>query len=157
MAITLSGRLNNLFSTRLDGVARAFGRFHQRRHAAGKGKLFDRVFPAPVFSLTVRGRRSGEPRSVMLILVRRGDDVVVAGSNGGNPKPPSWYLNLRDAGEAEVDVRGERWRVTARQAEGEEREELWRLLCATYRDFETYQALTERRIPVVVLERAATT
>ena len=156
MAITLSGRLNHFFSNRLDGVARAFGRFHQHRHAAGKGKLFDRVFPAPVFALTVRGRRSGEPRTVMLICTRRGDDVVVAGSNGGNAKAPSCYLNLRDAGEAEVDIGGERWPVTARHVEGEEREECWKLLCATYRDFESYQALTERMIPVVVLERLGT-
>ena len=152
---TLSGRLSNFGSTRLDPVARALGRFHQRRHAKGKGKLLDKLFRAPVFALTVRGRKSGEPRTVMLICTRRGDDIVVIGSNGGNPKPPSWYLNLRDAGEAEVEVDGDRWAVTPRHAEGEEREELWKLACATYPDFASYQELSPRQLPVVVLERRA--
>lgn len=151
--MSLLGRLNHLASTRLDPVARAAARFHARRHAAGKGRLLGRYFGAPVFSLTVAGRRSGEPRTVMLILTRRGDDIVVGGSNGGNPKPPNWYLNLCAAGRAEVQVGKERWEVTARHAEGAEREECWHLLVRTYPDFATYQALTDRRIPVVVLER----
>lgn len=147
------GRLNHIASTRLDPLARAWARFHARRHAKGKGRLLDRYFGAPVFALTVRGRRSGEPRTVMLILSRRGDDVIVGGSNGGNPKAPAWYLNLRDAGEAVVEVGGEQWPVTARHAEGAEREECWGRLVATYPDFDTYQRLTDRSIPVVVLER----
>jgi deazaflavin-dependent oxidoreductase (nitroreductase family) len=90
----------------------------------------------------------------MLILTRRGDDIVVGGSNGGNATPPNWYRNLCAAGRAEVQVGSERWDVTARHAEGAERDECWDLLVATYPDFATYQALTDRRIPVVVLERA---
>jgi deazaflavin-dependent oxidoreductase (nitroreductase family) len=148
------GRVNNFSSNHLDPFARAFSRFHARRHAAGKGRLFDRYFSAPVFALTVRGRRSGEPRTVMLILTRRGDDLIVGASNGGNHKPPAWYLNLRDAGEAEVEVDDERWRVAPRPTEGAERDECWQLLVATYPDFATYQRLTERQIPVIVLERA---
>lgn len=151
--MTLLGRLNHRASTRLDPVARAAARFHARRHAAGKGQLLSRYFGAPVFALTVVGRRTGEPRTVMLICTRRGDDVVVGGSNGGNPQPPNWYLNLCAAGTAEVQVGRERWPVSARHVEGAEREECWALLVDTYPDFETYQSLTERRIPVMVLER----
>ncbi|MGH9135631.1 MAG: nitroreductase/quinone reductase family protein [Acidimicrobiales bacterium] len=153
--MSVLGHLNHLASTRLDRISRAAARFHARRHAQGKGKLLDRFIGAPVFSLTVAGRKSGQPRTVMLILTRRGDDIIVAGSNGGNPDPPAWYLNLRDAGEATVEVGGERWAVTARHAEGAERDECWQLLVATYPDFETYQRLTDRQIPVVVLERAS--
>jgi deazaflavin-dependent oxidoreductase (nitroreductase family) len=152
--MSLLGRLNHVASTRLDPVARAAARFHARRHAAGKGRLLDRYFGAPVFALTVVGRRSGEPRTVMLILTRRGDDIVVGGSNGGNATPPNWYRNLCEAGRAEVQVGSERWAVAARHAEGAERDECWDLLVRTYPDFATYQALTDRRIPVVVLERA---
>lgn len=152
--MTLLGRMNHLASTRLDPVARAAARFHARRHAAGKGRWLSRYFGAPVFALTVRGRRSGQPRTVMLICTRRGDDIIVGGSNGGNPEPPNWYLNLAAAGEAEVQVGDDRWSVTARRVEGAERAECWERLVATYGDFATYQSLTEREIPVMVLERS---
>ena len=152
--MTLVGRMNHLASNRLDPVARAAARFHARRFAAGKGRWLDRYFGAPVFSLEVVGRRSGEPRTVMLICTRRGDDIIVGGSNGGNHRPPNWYLNLCAAGEAVVQVGSDRWSVTARHAEGDERADCWARLVATYPDFATYQSLTEREIPVVVLERS---
>jgi F420H(2)-dependent quinone reductase len=151
--MSIIGRFNHLASTRLDPVARAFARFHQHRNAQGKGKLIDRYFGAPTFSLTVRGRKSGELRSVALMLTRRGDDLIVCGSNAGNAKPPAWYLNLRDAGTATVAVDGKKWDVTARHAEGAEREECWKLLVAGYSHFVTYQKLADRLLPVVVLER----
>lgn len=148
------GRVNNFASTRMDPVARAAARLHAKAHARGRGRWLERYFGAPLFALTVTGRKSGEPRTVMLIQTRRGDDIVVGGSNGGNHQTPAWYLNLRAAGRAEVLVGGERWPVTFREVEGAERDECWALLAATYPDFDTYQRLTERRIPVAVLERA---
>jgi deazaflavin-dependent oxidoreductase (nitroreductase family) len=90
----------------------------------------------------------------MLMLVRRGDDLLVVGSNGGNPDSPNWFKNLAAAGEAHVEVGAERWAVRVRELEeGSEREECWELVVAGYPDFATYQELTDRRIPVAVLER----
>jgi deazaflavin-dependent oxidoreductase (nitroreductase family) len=90
----------------------------------------------------------------MLILTRSGDDLVVCASNGGSPKPPSWFLNLRDAGRARVEVDSEVWDVTAREVGGSERDECWRNLCDVYPDFATYQARTRRRLPVMLLKRS---
>ncbi len=147
------GRMNHVASNRLDPVARAASRLHAKAHAKGRGRWLERYFGAPLFALTVTGRTSGEPRTVMLIQTRRGDDIVVGGSNGGNHTTPNWYLNLRAAGRAEVQVGDDRWPVTFREVEGAERDACWDLLVGTYPDFETYQRLTERRIPVAVLER----
>jgi deazaflavin-dependent oxidoreductase (nitroreductase family) len=89
------------------------------------------------------------------MLVRRGDDVIVVGSNGGNPQTPNWYRNLLAAGGGKVQVGADAWEVTARELpEGDERAECWHLANAAYPDFGTYQELTDRRIPVAVLERA---
>jgi hypothetical protein len=44
--------------------------------------------------------------------------------------------------------------VRAREAQGEERERLWKHVVATAPDYATYQQRTSRRIPVVVLEPA---
>jgi deazaflavin-dependent oxidoreductase (nitroreductase family) len=52
-----------------------------------------------------------------------------------------------------VQVRGERFDVRARTAEGAEREELWRLMNRSWPNYDTYATRTDREIPVVVLER----
>lgn len=150
---SISGRVANLVSRRLPAVGQWTTRrqVEQFRSSGGtKGATFR---GKPVFLLDVVGRSSGEPRPVMLMLVRRGDDLVVVGSNGGNPATPNWYRNLLAAERTEVQVGGERWWTAAREVEGAERDECWALANAAYPDFGSYQELTERRIPVAVLER----
>jgi deazaflavin-dependent oxidoreductase (nitroreductase family) len=89
----------------------------------------------------------------MLMLIRRGDDLLVCGSNGGNHATPNWYGNLMAARSATATVGPDTWTVRARQLDGRDREECWALLCDAYPDFATYQALTERQLPIAVLER----
>ena len=151
---TISGRIVNFTSRRLPGLVRFGTRQHVKQYRASEGTKRAEFRGKPVFLLDVVGRVSGESRPVMLMLVRRDDDLIVIGSNGGNPVAPNWWKNLVAAGEAEVEVAGDRWAVNARELEeGPEREECWRLATAVYPDFDSYQQLTERRIPVGVLTR----
>ncbi|HJR25340.1 MAG TPA: nitroreductase/quinone reductase family protein [Acidimicrobiales bacterium] len=152
--MTVTGRIANFGSNHLPRLSRWIGHTHVRLYRRFGGRRFTRWLGRPAFLLTVPGRKTGEPRSVMLILIRRGDDLVVCGSNGGNVATPQWYRNLMAAKRATVAVGGDSWEVTAREVEGAEREECWELLCAGYRDFPTYQALSERPFPIAVLERA---
>jgi len=152
---TVSGRLANFFSSRLGFLARASGRLHSRMYARFGGTRFTQWMGRPVFRLTVRGRSSGEPRSVMLMLVRDGDDLLVCGSNGGAPTPPNWWRNLVAAGEATVQVGRKSWPVTARVVtDPQERERRWARLVEAYPDFPTYQALSPRQLPIAVLRQA---
>ena len=49
----------------------------------------------PVVELTTTGRRSGEPRTVMLTSpIQEGDTIVVVASRGGDDQNPAWFLNL---------------------------------------------------------------
>jgi deazaflavin-dependent oxidoreductase (nitroreductase family) len=89
----------------------------------------------------------------MLMRIERGDSFVVCGSNGGNESTPNWYRNLQAAGVAEVEVKGKRIPVAFREVAGaDERAECWNLLTAGYPDFATYQELTDRQLPIGVLE-----
>lgn len=151
---TLTGRAANFMSKHLPALGRWGTKRQIQQFRSSNGKKGNSFRGMPVFLLDVVGRSSGEPRPVMLMLVRRGDDLLVCGSNGGNPVAPNWYENLMAAGEAHVEVEGERWAVTARELDdGPERDECWELLVAGYPDFASYQELTDRRLPVVVLER----
>jgi deazaflavin-dependent oxidoreductase (nitroreductase family) len=118
------------------------------------GKVANRMGKAPIFLLTVAGRKSGKRRTTPLLYGRDGDNYVVIASMGGAPKHPAWYHNLKGQ-EAEIQVGRKRLRVRARDAEGEERERLWALMVSLYPSYGDYQKKTERRIPVVVLEPVA--
>lgn len=108
----------------------------------------------PVLELTTTGRKSGQPRSVMLTApIRAGADLVVVASRGGDDKPPAWFLNLRDNPDVEVKLQGEPSRpMRARIATATERERLWPLVIADHRNYAGYQAKTTREIPLVLLQ-----
>ncbi|NNH75307.1 nitroreductase family deazaflavin-dependent oxidoreductase [Nocardia uniformis] len=153
--LTLSGRFNHYSSTYIGGVARFYARLHSRLYARFGGTRFTKLQGKPVFRLTVVGRKSGEPRPVMLMLVRDGDDLLVCGSNGGHPGTPNWWRNLIAAPTAHVQVGKESWPVDVRVVEdATEYEKHWRTLVAGYPDFETYRALSPREFPIAVLSRA---
>jgi deazaflavin-dependent oxidoreductase (nitroreductase family) len=99
------------------------------------------------------GAKSGQRRTSPLLYAKDGDDLVIIASKGGNPKHPAWYHNLRANPDTEVQIGSERRRVHARVAEGEERERLWKKAVAQYGGYAGYQKRTDRKIPVVVLER----
>lgn len=110
--------------------------------------------PVPTLLLEHVGRRSGAAYTTPLLYLVDGADLVVVGSQGGLPKDPQWVANLRAHPETTVHLRGERRRVRARVADPDERERLWPRLVELYADFATYQATTDRVIPVVVLAPA---
>jgi deazaflavin-dependent oxidoreductase (nitroreductase family) len=107
-----------------------------------------------ILLLTTTGRKSGEPRTMPLIFDSDGDNYVLVASKGGSVEHPAWYLNLQANPDAEVQVKGDVFKVRARDAQGEERERLWRQMNEMWPDYDRYQERTERQIPVVVLERA---
>ena len=106
-----------------------------------------------VLLLTTTGRKTGKRTTAPLIYAKDGDRYVIVASKGGAPRHPGWYENLRNDPEVEVQVRGEVFAARARTAEGEERERLWRTVNEVWPHYAEYAERTDRRIPVVVLER----
>jgi deazaflavin-dependent oxidoreductase (nitroreductase family) len=103
--------------------------------------------------LTTTGRRSGEPRSVILGYYEDGDDLVSMAMNGWGAPEPAWWLNLQADPEAIVDLAGgERREVRGRAAAGEERERLWQRWRELDRNLDGYAARRPRETAVVVLE-----
>ncbi len=131
-----------------------FGEEHVRRYRETGGEVGHQwKRGSKVLLLTTTGRKSGQQRTTPLIYEADGDRYVIVASKGGAPDHPAWYLNLVEHPEVEVQVRGDVFRARARTAEGEERERLWELVNRQWPDYDSYQEQTDRRIPVVVLER----
>jgi F420H(2)-dependent quinone reductase len=107
----------------------------------------------PVLALTTTGRKSGAARSTVIACMPDGDDLVVVPSYAGLDRPPAWWLNLQANPQAEVDFRGEHRVVRARRASAEEERRLWPRILEQYSGFEQYRRMTNREIPVVILER----
>lgn len=100
--------------------------------------------------LTTTGRRTGIERTIALIYLQDGDDVVVVASTGGLPHHPAWYHNLTATPTVTIQRGREIGTYRARTATGLEREGLWRRLNVMYPFYNTYQAKAQREIPVVV-------
>jgi deazaflavin-dependent oxidoreductase (nitroreductase family) len=117
------------------------------------GKLGWQAGDMPVLELTTIGRKSGQPRSVMLTSPwQEGDTYVIVASRGGDDTHPAWFLNLRDNPEVEVSIKGEKRPMHARIADADERARLWPLLTKDHKNYAGYQTKTDREIPVVLLE-----
>lgn len=108
----------------------------------------------PVLELTTTGRKSGQPRSVMLTSpLQEGEVLVVVASRGGDDNAPAWFLNIQENPDVEVTLQGAPTRrMHARAASPTERARLWPLVTADHGNYADYQTRTTREIPLVLLE-----
>lgn len=149
-----SARIGNILS-RPRFIATRATRLHARILRMSGGRLKrSHLFAGgqPVLALTTTGRKSGSARSTVIACMPNGDDLVVVPSYAGLDRPPAWWLNLQANPRAEVDFRGEHRVVRARRASAEEERELWPRILEQYSGFEEYRNMTDREIPVVILE-----
>src|SRR5262249_55252831 len=124
---------------------------HIMLYRSSNGVIGGRLANSPVLLLTTTGRRSGKKRTVPLLYLMDGPNVVLVASNGGAVKHPAWWLNLRTTSEAWIQIKGIRRRVHSEQASATEKQRLWPRLTAMYPGYKRYQESTDRDIPVVVL------
>lgn len=110
--------------------------------------------PVPVCLLTTTGRKTGQRRTVPLVFMQDGANVVLVASKGGLPENPHWYGNVKANPDVEIEIGRRRSSYRARVADPDERAALWPRLVAMYADFASYQTWTEREIPVVICEPA---
>lgn len=135
-------------------VSKTLFRAHRAIFDASHGKVFGRVGAMPVVKLTTTGRKSGEPRTVMLTSPARTADghLVIVASWGGDDRHPAWYLNLEADPSVEVTAEGRTFSAQARTATPTERDALWPTVVSTYDSYAGYQEATEREIPLVILD-----
>ena len=107
----------------------------------------------PVIIVTNRGRKTGAIRKTPLMRVADGKNYVLIASQGGAPKHPLWYHNLKADPNVEIRDETEVYQMRVREVvDAEERKRLWKLAVEAYPPYQDYQERTDRVIPVLVAE-----
>jgi deazaflavin-dependent oxidoreductase (nitroreductase family) len=121
------------------------------------GGLIGHRFPGmpPFLLLEHVGAKSGTLRRTPLGYVRDGENVILIGSNGGGPRNPGWFHNLRAHPDVRIRIGSQQKNVRAHLADRAERDRLWPKVLEVTDVFTDYQRRTDREIPLVVLEPAA--
>jgi len=108
----------------------------------------------PVIIVTTRGNRSGTIRKTPLMRVEHDGEYALVASQGGAPKHPLWYYNLKTDPQAVMLQDGsEPFDAVVRELSGEERSRWWERAVQAYPPYAEYQKRTERTIPVFVASR----
>jgi deazaflavin-dependent oxidoreductase (nitroreductase family) len=108
---------------------------------------------ANLLLLTSTGAKSGAPRVAPLGFTRDGDRYIVVGSNSGAPAQSAWVANVMANPIVSVDTGAETFPARAMVTAGAERQRLWNQHVTAIPAFAEYEHMTDREIPVVVLER----
>jgi deazaflavin-dependent oxidoreductase (nitroreductase family) len=122
---------------------------------ANGGRCGGRWEGNPMVLLTTIGARSGQERTSPVTYTTDEDRIVLIASKAGAPHHPAWYHNLVANPEVVVEVDDERFEATARVAAEPERTRLLDARIAVMPRFGTYVTMTDRTIPVVVIEHRA--
>ncbi|MEU3344633.1 nitroreductase family deazaflavin-dependent oxidoreductase [Streptomyces sp. NPDC006700] len=109
----------------------------------------------PVILLTTVGARSGRIRKTPLMRVEHEGRYAVVASQGGAPKHPFWYFNLKADPRVELQDGPVKRDMAAREVTGAEKAQWWERAVAAFPPYAEYQEKTSREIPVFVLEPAA--
>ncbi len=107
----------------------------------------------PVIIVTNRGRKTAAIRKTPLMKVVDGNSYVLVASQGGAPKHPLWYHNLKVEPNVELRDEADVYSMRVREVvDPAERQRLWNIAVEAYPPYQEYQDKTDRVIPVFVAE-----
>jgi deazaflavin-dependent oxidoreductase (nitroreductase family) len=132
----------------------AMTRGHVWLFETSQGRLGKTFAGAPCCLVKMRGRKSGQMRTIPLIYIPDGDDVILIASQGGLDFDPVWVRNLDADPNVEIIAAGKTRKMVARRADDAEKAKRWPVAVAVYKDFDQYQARTDRDIPLFVCSPA---
>lgn len=102
------------------------------------GRLMATVYGFPMLMLNTTGAKSGQRRSSPLLYVRDGDDVLLIGTNFGQPKHPGWTANLMTNPEASIEIGPNKLAVTATAVDPAEWDEMFPQFVEVYPGYANY-------------------
>lgn len=108
----------------------------------------------PVVIVTSLGARSGKIRKTPLMRVEHDGRYLLVASQGGAPKHPTWYFNLKSHPVIELQDGPTKQEMGVRELSGEEKATWWERAVQAFPSYADYQRRTDREIPVFLAEPA---
>jgi deazaflavin-dependent oxidoreductase (nitroreductase family) len=136
-------------------IIKAMTHTHVFLHRLSGGRLFNKLAGDEVCFVTMTGAKSGRRITIPLMYVPYREGVLLVASQGGAPKNPVWFGNLVKHPDIEVNHRGRRMSLRARQATADEKPSLWPICDKHYAPYADYRVRTTRDIPIFVCEPRA--
>ncbi len=135
-------------------IIAAASKLHRALITLSGGRIGWRIAGMPVLEVHTIGRRTREPRPVILTApIRLGDGWVVVASKGGSDSHPAWYYNLLENPQVQVVMSGSApVEMTARLLDSTERADVWPKVVKAAGNYGDYATRTSREIPLFVLE-----
>ena len=124
-------------------------------YEASGGAEANTIRGVPIVVITSRGAKSGKLRKNPVMRVEHEGVYAAVASSGGDPQHPAWFHNFVADPLVELQDGPEPRPYVARRVEGEERALWWQRAAAVWPSYDEYATLTDREIPVFVLERAS--
>ncbi|MDA0262615.1 MAG: nitroreductase family deazaflavin-dependent oxidoreductase [Chloroflexi bacterium] len=110
----------------------------------------------PVIIVTNQGNKTGAIRKTPLMRAVDGGNYILVASQGGSPKHPVWYYNLKADPNVEIRDKTAVHSMRVREVvDASERKRLWDIAVEAYPPYQEYQDKTDRVIPVFIAEPAS--
>ena len=117
------------------------------------GQATGRFAGVPLVLVHHIGAKSGKERIAPLVPLLEDGRIYIFASKGGSPENPAWYHNLVANPDVTIEFGTESFPVSARVVTGDERDEIYAKQVAIAPQFGDYQRNTDRKIPVIELQR----
>ena len=105
----------------------------------------------PLLLLHHTGAMSGVSRVNPVAYLPDDGRYFIWAANGGAPKHPAWYHNLKEHPVTRIEVSSETIDVVAEEATGDERDRLFARAAERYPQLADIARKTERIIPLMIL------
>ncbi len=128
-----------------------FSNFHVFVYQVSRGILGGTLIGGTeVCLLTVEGRKSKKLRTVALVYIRDGEDVILVASQNGLDADPQWYKNLLVNPKVDIQLGKIERQMVAHAVDIKAKDTLWPVIIKEYPGFEKYQLRTNREFPIVI-------
>jgi deazaflavin-dependent oxidoreductase (nitroreductase family) len=118
-----------------------------------RGRLGSKLGTQTILILHTVGRTSGQERTVPIAYFDHEGRYLIVASNWGKDKNADWYLNLKKTPHAKLEIHGSLVTVTAREAQGDQYDRLWKFVTERHPPYLDYQKMTTRHIPIMIFEQ----
>ncbi|MET0987978.1 MAG: nitroreductase family deazaflavin-dependent oxidoreductase [Steroidobacteraceae bacterium] len=144
LSLFLARLVNSLFVVRFLSTLNVF------MYRVSGGRLMNNVDGTPVCLITMTRRKSGKRKTIALMYVPHGEEVLLVASLGGSDRNPAWYYNLKADPNVDVQVGNRKRQLSAHEVSPSGRDTYWPRVVAAFPSYADYQKKTTRVLPIFV-------